>query len=158
MWRQWNDCYAHKYGYCFSKLPFNNHGDANMVDAVDCQGVSQLVDTLERLGARHQADRLRQTLRGYGDDDQSPATSTHDSMPSLFVRAISLANSMTKWIAAGTPRRTLGEIEERLKICQACPHFINDHCQLCGCPCVERNQILNKLALATETCPVGKWK
>lgn len=77
--------------------------------------------------------------------------------PSILIRGWNFAAAMARWTLAGMPRRTQAEIDERLAICQACPFLENDHCNKCGCACVEQNRLINKLALATETCPDGKW-
>ncbi len=78
--------------------------------------------------------------------------------PSLLIRGWNFTAAMTRWTLAGMPRRTQAEIDERLAICQACPFLQNNHCTKCGCACVEQNRLINKLALATERCPEGKWQ
>lgn len=85
---------------------------------------------------------------------QSPASY---EQPSLMIRGWNFAAAMARWTLAGMPRRTQNEIDERLAICQACPFLQNDHCTKCGCACVESNRLMNKLSLATEKCPEGKW-
>ncbi len=86
-------------------------------------------------------------------EDSSPAAEG----PSLVIRGWNFAAAMARWTLAGMPRRNQAEIDERLAICQACPHLHNNHCTKCGCACVEQNRLVNKLALATEKCPEGKW-
>jgi hypothetical protein len=81
-----------------------------------------------------------------------------EATPSLLIRGWNFAAAMTRWTLAGMPRRTQAEIDERLAICQACPHLHNNHCIKCGCACVEQNRLMNKLALSTEKCPEGKWE
>jgi uncharacterized protein (DUF885 family) len=78
--------------------------------------------------------------------------------PTLMIRGINFATALIRWASSGMQRRSQQEIEERLAICQACPQFIDNHCRVCGCPCIETNQLMNKLALASEACPLGKWK
>lgn len=75
----------------------------------------------------------------------------------MIIRGWNFAAAMARWTLAGWPRRTQEEIDTRLAICQACPHLENDHCNQCGCACVETNRLMNKLALASEKCPLGKW-
>lgn len=87
-----------------------------------------------------------------------PSTATADPPPSILIRGWNFTAAMTRWTLAGLPRRTQAEIDERLAICQACPFLQNNHCTKCGCACVEQNRLINKLALATEKCPVGKWQ
>ena len=78
--------------------------------------------------------------------------------PPLLIRGMNFASAIYRWTVAGMPRRSQAEIDERLAICQACPELVDNHCRKCGCACVEANQLINKLALATEVCPLGKWK
>lgn len=77
--------------------------------------------------------------------------------PSVIIRGWNFASAIARWTLAGMPRRSQAEIDERLAICQACPFLKNNHCTKCGCACVEQNRLINKLALATEKCPEGKW-
>lgn len=77
--------------------------------------------------------------------------------PPLVIRGWNFAAALAKWTLAGMPRRTQAEIDERLAICQACPNLQDGHCARCGCACIEQNHLVNKLSLATETCPDGKW-
>jgi hypothetical protein len=67
-------------------------------------------------------------------------------------------SAITRWTLAGFPICTKRQIQARLKICQSCEHLKNNRCELCGCECRDSDQLLNKLSLATEECPIGKWK
>lgn len=80
-----------------------------------------------------------------------------NSSPPILILGWNFASAITRWTLAGMPRRTQAEIDERLAICQACPFLVDNHCNRCGCACVEQNQLINKLALATEKCPENKW-
>lgn len=60
--------------------------------------------------------------------------------------------------AKGMPKATRQQIENRLAICNACEHFKDDRCELCGCRCGNRKQFLNKLAWSDQTCPDGRWE
>ena len=46
---------------------------------------------------------------------------------------------------------TRTEQEIRELICDGCPFFDGEQCEVCGC------LIMAKTALATEKCPKGKW-
>ena len=81
-----------------------------------------------------------------------------DTLPPLFIRGLNFAGAMARHAASGFKRCSKTQISERLAICQACPHLVDNHCQLCGCACIETNQLMNKLALESEKCPLGKWK
>jgi hypothetical protein len=49
------------------------------------------------------------------------------------------------------------QIEERLKICNACEHFKDNSCLLCGCVVVRDKNFNNKLAHKNHSCPINKW-
>lgn len=83
---------------------------------------------------------------------------SNQTPPSFWIRGWNFANAMARHVASGFARCSKEVIEERLAICQACPHLVDQHCQLCGCACVAENQLINKLALTSEACPLGKWK
>lgn len=98
--------------------------------------------------------------RSWGMDPLTQAgTATEQKQPPpLLIRGWNFAVAMTRWTLAGMPRRSQDEIEERLAICQGCEHLVDNQCNQCGCLCVESNHLINKLALTTERCPVGKWE
>jgi hypothetical protein len=79
-------------------------------------------------------------------------------LPPLLIRGWNFSQALARWALAGMPRRSQPEIDERLAICQTCEYLKHQHCQKCGCACVETNRLMNKLALATERCPLGKWQ
>lgn len=87
---------------------------------------------------------------------QSPVSS--EPQPNIFQKGFNFAVAMAKWTTNGFPTRTEEEINARLAICRQCPELMNDHCKKCGCACTESNRMINKLLLATEKCPLGKWE
>jgi hypothetical protein len=72
--------------------------------------------------------------------------------------ALSFFKSAAVFVAAGMPRASVEEIEQRLGICNACPSFDKDgyggsgQCRVCGC------NMEIKTVMATEACPEGKWQ
>ena len=88
------------------------------------------------------------------EPDPSPESA---NLPPLLIRGWNFAKAMARWTLGGMPRRSQAEIEARLAICQACEFLKNNHCTQCGCACVATNRLINKLALATESCPLGRW-
>ena len=77
--------------------------------------------------------------------------------------------AIARWKEAGKPVRTKAEMEERLSVCsgdssrQECEHYAQrlgmvGYCTVCGCH-VSTSNIgeLNKIRMATEVCPLGKW-
>ena len=77
--------------------------------------------------------------------------------PSLFQKAANFATSAVKHVAAGAPRCTQEQIDQRFAICKQCEHFDGKACRLCGCPVAREKQFVSKLSWANERCPVGKW-
>jgi hypothetical protein len=80
-------------------------------------------------------------------------------LPPITIRGWNFATAMWRWAASGFKMCTQEEIDERLAICQACAYLTPANtCQLCGCQCDEKNQLLNKLAIASEKCPIDLWR
>lgn len=64
-----------------------------------------------------------------------------------------------RWQNAGSPVRPPEEILRIYNdVCVPCEEFDNDSCSECGCRIKPRGTQLNKLAWATEECPLGKWE
>lgn len=66
-------------------------------------------------------------------------------------------SSTVEWIKQGRPERSDAEVKEILKICNACQHWSNHSCDLCGCNIGESGGWTNKARRATEHCPEGHW-
>ena len=84
--------------------------------------------------------------------------------PTVARKAYSLAAASGRWIRAGRPRRSPERIAEVFEICQACPEFrptddANGTCNLCGCPLRQRGGLIDKISMATESCPADpqRW-
>lgn len=84
--------------------------------------------------------------------------------PGKVRQVASYGKSVAKWELAGRPTRSQEEIERALAICKSCPLYRgNDgrpRCGLCGCSINSlRNGLKNKIAMATEHCPLDppKW-
>jgi hypothetical protein len=75
--------------------------------------------------------------------------------------------ALKAWRVAGKPRRRPLEIEALFEVCKACDAFVarpgrpwRGSCADCGCYIgrhPHRFLRANKIALATEHCPRGKW-
>lgn len=83
--------------------------------------------------------------------------------PSLARQVWNYSKAVAKWIAAGSPTRSQREIDAALAICQTCEHYAEKkkpHCRLCGCQLnAAPDGLVNKIAMATERCPLNppKW-
>lgn len=81
-------------------------------------------------------------------------------MPSLAKQGVHFAAALIKWMGSGMQTRTPEEIDALLAICVACEHYDaeRERCTKCGCCSSKQPRAWrNKLAMASEKCPVGKW-
>lgn len=85
--------------------------------------------------------------------------SSRESSLSAHHLASNFIFAMTRWAASGFQVRSESAVHERFAICQQCEHFdaAAERCRQCGCYCSDAGKIVNKLSLATEVCPLGKW-
>jgi hypothetical protein len=78
-------------------------------------------------------------------------------LPPMPEMAANYLTAQARDILHGRPRRTPEECTAILKEhCEGngtpCPHFRTDRrCSFCGCP------VADKIPLAREHCPIGKW-
>jgi len=49
-------------------------------------------------------------------------------------------------------------IAHRYSVCLGCNYFQNNTCTECGCTVIRDRNYLNKIAIKTESCPIGLWK
>lgn len=84
--------------------------------------------------------------------------------PTVVTKFVMLCKAVARWKLAGSPVRTQQRVDELLAICEQCPHLARKpklHCGVCGCPISDRvdQPTKNKLALATESCPLDppRW-
>lgn len=77
--------------------------------------------------------------------------------PSFLQRAVHFAGALTRHALDGCRKRTEDEIAAVLEICKACEKFNGQGCNVCGCNCSGQQVFMNKLAWASEHCPLGKW-
>ena len=82
----------------------------------------------------------------------------------LFLLWRKWEKAIRKWRKAGKPVRNRVEVGAILIICKNCEHYskrlgVLGYCKLCGCN-VSNTPIgeLNKIRMATEKCPKGKWE
>jgi hypothetical protein len=88
-----------------------------------------------------------------------------DARPkSITAKAWSFYWAQVRWIKAGRPKREQAEVDRILEICKACPLFQpsagdpnRGTCKACGCALNQKGGMLNKISMATESCPKEKW-
>jgi hypothetical protein len=80
------------------------------------------------------------------------------SPPSFLAQMVSAMGAATKFVEAGAPTLSKEALLDRMEICKGCewwsPTAFNNtgRCLKCGC------STWAKLQMATESCPIGKWK
>jgi len=116
-----------------------------------------LCDFDENLICRHCGHAARK-VKTYRHCPERPHEDGADGPP-LIVRAANYVSAVTRWIEAGRPVRTQAEIDAILSgQCGPCEHFRDGTCRQCGCAISRSPAALrNKLAMGTESCPVGRW-
>ena len=78
--------------------------------------------------------------------------------PSMLQMVRHYALAIVRWIGRGRPVRSRVEVEIIWRICTKCSYFDNGKCRQCGCRLSdELKPLSNKIAMATEHCPKGKW-
>jgi hypothetical protein len=78
----------------------------------------------------------------------------------LMAKVERFSEARDKWKDAGKPVRTDEEIFRIYhEVCKECEYFDNDKCGICGCRLKPKGHMLNKIAWATEKCPLDppKW-
>jgi hypothetical protein len=96
---------------------------------------------------------------GHRHFDQSELQQV-DAPPGLTQKVMTATTAYTRWIQAGRPIRDAVEVARiHSTICRLCPLLKNDVCGACGCSCTGSVSITNKIAMATEHCPLDppKW-
>ena len=81
------------------------------------------------------------------------------SAPSLVGKVRLFSRSQARWIAAGRPERSPERVAEIFALCQGCDQFRRGKsesegtCRLCGCRLRREGGLVNKIKMATESCP-----
>ena len=80
--------------------------------------------------------------------------------PPVRVQVAHYVAAIRRWRKAGRPRRSDAEVDFLLAICRACPLYDADkkRCRQRGCRATaSKTALVNKLRMATESCPIGRW-
>jgi len=77
----------------------------------------------------------------------------------FFNRAYRYTRALSRWIKAGRPVRSEEEIKRIFETCcKPCEAYEGGTCRYCGCQVnFAKASMLNKIAMATEDCPLKKW-
>jgi hypothetical protein len=81
--------------------------------------------------------------------------------PNIFSRAYRYTRALSRWIKAGRPIRGEEEIARIFETCcKPCEAYEEESstCRCCGCRVsLVQAATLNKIAMATEECPLDNW-
>lgn len=84
-----------------------------------------------------------------------------DSTPSFGRKLKNYYGAIRRWVAFGRPTRTQEEIDLIFEVhCNRCERYDREKhaCKSCGCSISKESSPLgNKLAMATEHCPLGRF-
>lgn len=79
----------------------------------------------------------------------------------LGTKVMNYFGAIRRWVASGRPTRTKEEIQHLFDThCKGCEMYdaVKHACKSCGCNVSQDGDPLdNKLAMATEHCPLGRW-
>ena len=78
----------------------------------------------------------------------------------IFHLAYRYTRALSRWIKAGRPVRSKEEIRRIFETCcNPCEDYAEGTCRHCGCRVnLAAAGALNKIAMATEECPLDTWK
>lgn len=71
--------------------------------------------------------------------------------PGVIAKGIDLIKTVGEWVQQGMPITAPVDVNKRLEICNACEHYDNGTCKLCGCG------MSIKARMETAHCPINKW-
>jgi hypothetical protein len=96
-----------------------------------------------------------------GGPEPAPAEPAPPKPPGLVRRAISYAEALAQWTAAGRPERSDKDVEHIFsRFCKCCRWYDRrkNICKGCGCRVADSGYaIRNKIKMATERCPKNLW-
>lgn len=83
-----------------------------------------------------------------------PSTKGEPQPPSIVEQTLNVVGAGVRFAASGFRQRPVEEVDRLHAICKGCDRYrpSDDRCAECGCYLLG-----NKLAWATEVCPIGKW-
>jgi hypothetical protein len=91
----------------------------------------------------------------------SITAANEEVMPGLSTRVSRYSRAIHRWIVAGQPVRPEEEVRQIFEtLCRSCEHFDaqREICKTCGCRVRKSGlALMNKIRMATEQCPRGKW-
>ena len=82
--------------------------------------------------------------------------------PTAKEMATTFAKASANWFKAGMPVRSAEEVDRIFtEVCRPCRYYKGNEesgrCLFCGCNIKRKTGLVNKIKMATESCPKGKW-
>lgn len=87
------------------------------------------------------------------------ALASHPPSP-LTQRIWRFLGALVTHLRRGAPRASQRVVAARAACCATCVYY-DCHaarCRLCGCRASPRNELMNKLTWADQSCPIGRWR
>lgn len=75
----------------------------------------------------------------------------------MVPKTVAFLSAVYDHISQGRTLLTKEQAQQRLTICEACPHFRKNKCTKCGCCATGESNYFNKLAYPNQKCPEGRW-
>ena len=111
--------------------------------------------------------KVKKDLKPHDEDCPTCGKETEEFMKKYpdgkmtnFKRITNYSKAIKEWVTAGRPTRTEKEVDRIHKICVGCDWYDKESssCKGCGCK-VSQNSfaVMNKIKMATESCPQDKW-
>lgn len=149
---------ARDFAYCDFQTELDDGGYRHVCQREGCGRVEVTRAPRHRALCRVQSDK---PISGTARLIKAAGTASHPrpGRPSLLRRAATFAAAELRWIAAGRPVRSVERVAELFTVCKACEHFQlgardgEGKCRLCGCQLRRAGGLLNKIQMATESCP-----
>lgn len=80
-----------------------------------------------------------------------PTQVMRNKRPHMLTRVWNVTRAMHAFASDGFTTVSETQYQERLRLCDACPHRWNDDCLLCGC------RLSLKARGRAFACPIGSW-
>lgn len=135
------------------------------------KGVVTHAKCMDKANDRHlrlvRPEECERCLAGASEPESPPANDAPPEVPEppqppgIVRRAISYAEAVAQWTAAGRPVRSDKDVEQIFnRFCKCCRWYDRPKkiCKGCGCRVADNGYaIRNKIKMATESCPRNFW-
>lgn len=121
----------------------------------DCKGPNQSPVDCNQRSERSRDTNYKAPIQNMNmlDENNNKLEEKTEKLPSTIEMARNFMGSAAKHLANGMKAASEELQQERLSICEKCPHIVEDgsRCGKCGC------FLQTKAKWASSSCPIGKW-